>query len=163
MPTGEGEMRIDVTISGLEAWINRIKRIPGGRWIPAALSVFGNYLVKGLREYAQWRKVTRQRAYGRTFFSTKQQRAFFAKLKSGEINVPYMRTGAQGKAWRYEGMKGANTGIVANRTKSVGFTRGQTKLHSLMRWKTALQHAKENAKGALKAVKAMIIEIMQKS
>ena len=123
----------------------------------------GQYLLgddrRGLRHYAPWKRVTRKSVYGSTFFSSKQQRAFFAKMKSGEINVPYIRTGNQGKAWR---MTGTSTGVrLSNSDPSTKFTRGQTRLHEKMGWQTTMQTVQSNIKGALRAGKAAVVAALR--
>lgn len=113
----------------------------------------------GLRHYALWKRVTRKSVYGSSFFSAKQQRAFFAKMKSGEINVPYIRTGNQGKAWR---MTGTSTGVrLSNSDPSTKFTRGQTRLHQKMGWQTTMQTVQSNIKGALRAGKAAVVAALR--
>lgn len=153
-------MRIQISIRGVDEWLRRLRK-SSDTWMPTFLAAVAEYLVGGLREYAQWRKVTRREVYGKTFFSTAQQRAFFAKLKSGEINVPYIRTGYQGRAWRYEGMRSPTSGVVANRTSSVIWTRGQTQLHARMGWRTALEQARRDAGVAVQKAKNALIAFLR--
>lgn len=46
------------------------------------------------------------------FKSAKQRRFFFAALRSGQITVPYQRTGDLGRGWRYQ--PGGRGGEVTN-------------------------------------------------
>lgn len=146
-------MRISISVKGIEKVKAKLKKIQRGAKGIVAREV-AEYLLgndsHGLRHYAKWKPVTRKSAYGTTFFSQQQQRAFFAKLKSGEISVPYQRTGAQGRAWHIEGQS-TNIRIV-NEDPTVAFTRGQTRLHhAKMGWQTAKETIKANMKGALRA------------
>jgi len=50
--------------------------------------------------YPPKKRITRTAAYGVSFFSARQRRGFFARLRKGAIVVPYQRTGADGQAWR---------------------------------------------------------------
>jgi hypothetical protein len=139
-----------------------LKRVPrGAKGLIAR--VIGEYLLgnesRGLRHYAPWKRVKRKTVYGSSFFSNRQQRAFFAKLRSGEISVPFRRTGAQGKAWKLIGQS-TNVSIV-NNSKTVQFTRGQTALHAKMGWQTASATIKSNMKGALKAGKDALMKYIK--
>lgn len=156
-------MKLTVNLKGLEQAKKILADIPV-RTRGAFLRAVGEYLLgdesHGLRHYAPWKKVTRKSVYGSSFFSDKQRRAFFAKLKSGEINVPYTRTGAQGKGWK---IVGTSTNIrLANSDKSVKFTRGQTRLHARMGWQTVAETVQSNIKGAIRAGKAAILSALKR-
>jgi glutaredoxin len=106
----------------------------------------------GLKHDESYRSVSRKGAYGVTFFSDKQRRGYFAKLKSGEIQVPYLRTGKQADSWHMEGAS-TNVRIVSN-DETVGFTRGQTALHAKMGRRTVPQVVADNIKGAIRHAQA---------
>ncbi|MFZ5589636.1 MAG: hypothetical protein ACOY4M_08385 [Pseudomonadota bacterium] len=155
-------MRIEIIVKGIDDWIARLRLRGKDGWMGVFITSVSQYLLGGLREYAQWRAVTRKSVYGTTFFSARQQRAFFAKLNSGDINVPYIRTGVQGRAWRFEGMRTPNSGVVANRTSSVIWTRGQTRLHARMGWRTALEQARRDINVAIQKAKNILIAYLSR-
>lgn len=153
-------MRINIIIKGIDEWISRLRLRGKEGWMTVFITAVAEYIVNGLREYAQWRAVTRRSVYGTTFFSDRQRRAFFAKLNSGEINVPYIRTGAQGRAWRFEGMRSPASGVVGNRNPTVQWTRGQTRLHARMGWRTALEQARRDIGVAAQKAKNILISYL---
>jgi hypothetical protein len=141
-------MRISISVKGVEKVQGMLRKIPiGAKGVVAyavALYLLGNES-HGLKHYAPYKHVSRKRAYGVTFFSDKQRRWWWANQPS----IPYRRTGAQGKAW---GIEGRSTNVrLVNRDPSVQFTRGQTNLHRLMGWQTAMGTIRSNLKGALRA------------
>jgi hypothetical protein len=139
-------------VTGIKEISAKLKKAPAG--FRVLLTVVAQTLVEVLREYAPWKKITRESVYGSTFKTDRQRRAFFAKLRSGEISVPFRRTGAQGKAWRIESVDNSKASF-SNRSKGVGFTRGenQTKLHAVMGWVKAITQARQNLPRAIAAGK----------
>jgi len=141
-------MKISILVKGVSGVQNMLKKIPIGAKGVVAHAI-GLYLLgderHGLKHYAPYKKVSRKQAYGVTFSSDKQRRWFWANRPA----IPYRRTGAQGKAW---GLEGKSTNIrIVNRDPSVKYTRGQTNLHRLMGWQTAMGTIRSNMKGALRA------------
>lgn len=154
--------KISISVKGIDSIKALLERVPVGAKSVVAYAV-GIFLLgdasHGLKHYAPYRHVTRKQAYGRTFQSSKQQRAFFAKLKSGEIGVPYHRTGKQGAAWH---LSGNSTNVrLRNTDPTVQFTRGQTRLHGKMGWQTAMQTVKSNMAGALKKGKEALLKFIK--
>lgn len=76
------------------------------------------------------------------FVSAKQRRGFFARLKKGEITVPYERRGAAGGdlgRWRIVQSQGAGQVSLVNdgpAAKLLHGARTQTKYHAATGWKT---------------------------
>jgi|WetSurMetagenome_2_1015567.scaffolds.fasta_scaffold47371_3 hypothetical protein len=128
---------IKINTASIDRVMSRLKKIPNGSWMPRFLLDIAGVVIgstsSGLKRYATWRKITRKQVYGKSFFSTAQQKAFFAKMKSGEISIPYHRTGKQGAAWHIS-KAGQSVVTVTNNEESVIRTRGQTKLHKAMGW-----------------------------
>lgn len=90
-----------------------------------------------MQEYAEQKSVTRKAAYGRSFFTAKQQRYFFWALKNGIIDVPYHRTNTLKGGWRIEG-KGRNA-RVTNSVPYAGLVMGdgqQSRMHQMIGWET---------------------------
>lgn len=130
-------LNIKIDTAALDRTISKLKKIPNGAWRPRFLVDIANVLIgnagSGLKRYATWRKISRRSVYGKTFFSRAQQKGFFAKLNSGEISIPFHRTGKQGAAWHISSVTGTRV-RVSNETPSVIRTRGQTLLHKAMGW-----------------------------
>jgi hypothetical protein len=58
------------------------------------------FILDKLRKYPKQKRVSRLSAYGRSFFSDKQRKFFFASLRSGKINIPYSRTQEFKLGWK---------------------------------------------------------------
>ena len=134
------------------SFLERVKR--GAKGVVAR--AFAEYIIgdksRGLKHDEPYRYVSRKGAYGVAFFSDKQRRKFFAGLKDGSIQVPYLRTGEQSDGWHVEGMS-TNVRIV-NNVESVGWTRGQTALHAKMGRRTVAQVVADNMRGAIRHAQA---------
>lgn len=94
---------LSIEVQGLEQVMHRIKSLP-----PEArdevLHDGAEYSLTVLRDEPPPKYVTRTAAYGQPFFTEKQRRWFFAALNSGEIDVPYHRTGGMKAGWGYQQM-----------------------------------------------------------
>lgn len=82
------------------------------------------------------------------FKSEKQRRFFFAALRSGEIRVPYRRTGTLGKKWAIGNIRW-NRVKIGNNTPYARFVQGeedQSKFHRQGGWQTteAIADKEEN-------------------
>ena len=88
-----------IEIQGLEQVISRIKSLPdeGKKQV---LTDVAEYSLEVIKEYPPQKFVTRLAAYGKTFFSDKQRRWFFANLREGKISVPYHRTNGLANSWQ---------------------------------------------------------------
>lgn len=84
-----------------------------------------------------------------TFVSDRQRRGFFAKLRSGEITVPYRRTGTLGRRWtsKIDESGSSLVGVVGNNTEyapwvqsvdAIGNRGPQARIHQ-GRWETDAQ------------------------
>ena len=151
---------IKIDMSKYDRIVSKLKKIPNGTWRPQFLIDIASVLIgngdSGLRRYATYRKITRKSVYGSSFKTPAQQRGFFAKLNSGEISVPFHRTGAQGKAWHTEGVTATKV-TVSNRTQGVVYTRGQTLFHKAMGWLSVKEQTNSDLPGAkMKAIRNLI-------
>ena len=101
--------------------------------------------------------VTRFAAYGKTFFTLKQQRFFFAALKDGRITVPYVRTHSVQEGWERK-----NTPLGAsfvNRSSAAKWTIApatQTRHEKLVGWKTYPTLLKESMRSVVTAIRLAI-------
>ncbi len=95
------------------------------------------FLQGKMQEYPPEKRVTRKQAYGVTFFTDKQRRWFFAALNSGELELPYRRTGALREGWRI--MHVENKYALTNDVGYAGFVQErsqQSRMQRIIGWKT---------------------------
>ena len=57
------------------------------------------FFKRKMQDYPPQKRVTRQQAYGKTFFTDKQRRWFFGALNRGELEIPYRRTKKLAEGW----------------------------------------------------------------
>jgi hypothetical protein len=152
-------VRIRISVKGVENIVRKLGLLNNKSWMSIFLTTVSLVLIgnenSGLKQYAPYKYVSRKKAYGVSFFSDKQRRWFFANMPS----IPYQRTGEQGKAWRLEGIQG-NNATIANRKKSSEFTRGQTNLHRIMGWMTAIQQVRKDLPAAMKKGVAALLRFI---
>lgn len=107
---------IGIRINYRQGQYERITRKlpPGarGEMVKQTVGAVAKFLHEQVREYPAQRYVSRQAAYGRTFFSDRQRRWFFAALRSGEIDVPYHRTSTLRDGWRIVERSRKEVGLV---------------------------------------------------
>lgn len=104
---------LKITITGLDDALRAIGRARA-EIVPVAAKAAALATLASVKPYpGQSRK-------GQPFVSSAQRRAFFAKLRSGAIQVPYQRTGALQDAWQY-GMDGGGA-TVSNEHAHAAYT-----------------------------------------
>lgn len=134
-------LAIDVTgLKELDAKLAKLPDAVADDGVEAANA----YLIKIMRAYQPYRKITRKSVYGSSFVSDKQRRWFFAALRSGELNVPYKRTQELSKNWKTAG--DGRLQFVYNETPYAGLVMGegtQNQLLKKMGWKTMEARLKE--------------------
>ena len=91
---------------------------------------------------------TRKAAYGVTFFSDAQRGAFFAKLHSGEINVPYRRTGRFAQSMSIQG----DTLYSSDPNAKHLVTDRQSRMAKLMGWRNARTLVREEFSAISRAI-----------
>ena len=102
------------------------------------------------------------------FVSDKQRRGFFAKLRSGEIEVPYRRNQSpqseqMSKRWAIESRKSGLAAVIGNNASYARLVRDsdeQTKYHKETGWKTDAQVIKETEAKVLKEIQKAIDKIL---
>lgn len=127
---------VGVEVRGIDALQRKLDHLPPvvQDEITDAVSI---YLMDVLRTYPPQKSIRRKTAYGVTFFTAKQRRWFFAALRSGELSIPYRRTGETRRGWKQIG-KGASS-ILANETQGAYFSHDndrQARLNKLVGWST---------------------------
>lgn len=80
-----------IKIEGLERLIGKVSDLRELKPIKDGLKLAAIHVKGAVSEYPPVKRPTRRQVYGFQFFSTRQRRAFFAKLRAGEIEVPYIR------------------------------------------------------------------------
>jgi hypothetical protein len=121
---------------GLEDVLWRIKSLPAEAQAEIVHDV-GVYSLDVLEKKQPKQKyVTRKRAYGKSFFTRKQQRYFFWALKEGIIDVPYKRTGTLGRSWSVK-YGGNSWATITNSAPYAPFVQGfdQSRHEKLVGWK----------------------------
>jgi len=108
----------------------------------------GKYLVKELQEYEPPNRfVTRKAAYGKSFFTRRQQKWFFWALRTGRIRVPYVRTHELRRSWRLHG-KGESV-YIQNDRSGVPYVMGdigQSRHERMVGWETVGQFVEKRTK-----------------
>ena len=99
-----------ITVKGLRQLKGKLSAKAMGDAIYKGLDRWGIYLQGELGTYPPKETKTRKEAFGQTFFSDKQRRGFFAKLRSGEIRFRGSETDPG--LWRVFGpwIRGGNLG-----------------------------------------------------
>ena len=90
--------------------------------------------------------VTRKKAYGKSFFTQRQRRWFFASLRDGKIGVPYRRTLTISQSWVKHGA-GENV-YLANQAEGAQWVIGptQSRHEKLVGWKKYEDIVRQNIK-----------------
>jgi len=141
---------IGIDIRGVKEVQQALSRFPKDA-VDFGADKMSEFIVDVLKQYPPRKSVTRKQAYGQTFQSQKQRRWFFAALRSGEIQVPYIRTQGLRNGWKSIG-KGAEQ-IIVNEREGAKFVMGndtQSRHESLVGWLTIDGVIEEHKTGILK-------------
>lgn len=131
--------RFTLKLEGVE----RAKTVLDGvrlvRGLRAGVQAAMIYLKGQVDNYPPKKSISRKDAYGATFFSDAQQRAFFAMLKSGEIEVPHRRRGSGGLGgkWVVREEGGGLSQILGNRARYARHVVGirQARMMRMIGWR----------------------------
>lgn len=157
---------ISISIRNLEPIRAYLKKLGLGYRV-AGLRGATNYLIgndsHGLRHYVNYKYVSRQSAYGRTFFSDKQRRWFWAAVANGEIAFPihYQRTGAIKDGWKIAD-SGSQMRIV-NNAPGVNWVFGanQARQPAKVGWRKASDIIQTNMKGMIRAAQLEVNKLIR--
>jgi hypothetical protein len=132
------------------------------QFIPAvnAALVAGGEDVKGaIAQYPPQTHLTRASVYGKSFFSDRQRKWFFAV---GIHQTPYQRTGQLGKGWSVQNPAPLNV-VIGNQAKHAGYVQGgandsptQTLYHKMQGWQNTDSVALEKGQSVADKVKGAI-------
>lgn len=112
-------MPADIKLEGKDYVLAKLALLGRLDPVKAGIRAAGIYLKGKLAQYPQVNRLTRAEVYGETFKTARQRRAFFAKLKSGAIEVPYHRGESPGSQrfkarWAVTGENNGMTAVVGN-------------------------------------------------
>ena len=146
--------RVGVEIKGIPEFNKLMKEVGSLRPFKVGLKA-GGFHLKG--RIARYPRVSRR---PQPFVSDKQRRGFFAKLKSGEIEVPYRRGISKGserhnQSWTVKGRKSGLEQIVGSDTtygRLLQDAKKQTAYHQGTGWITIQQTAKKEQAPVSKVV-----------
>lgn len=136
-------MDLRFNIVGMDKIIEKLEKLPDAIG-DAGVEQANNYLLNVLirKEIPPPKHVSRIEAYGRSFFTERQRRWFFAALKSGEITVPYKRRGPSGgvqSAWMISGA--GRRAYLSNDDPAAEwvYSEHQARLNQLVGWRRVSQ------------------------
>lgn len=122
-----------------------------------AQGLIARHVIHQMEEYPAQRSISRKAAYGSTFFSDVQRKAFFAMLNSGEISVPRRRTNALGQSFYIE-EKGDEVRI-GNRKRYSRFVidkNRQSRMMAMIGWNTLQDVVSRELKTMMKILREEI-------
>jgi hypothetical protein len=101
------------------------------------LKAVGEFAQGQMRKYPDYTYVSRTEAYGKPFQSARQRRWFFAALRSGELKIPYPRTGTLQRGWKLE-PRGSEEMAIRNTTPYGRFVQNspQARMMTLRQWRS---------------------------
>lgn len=121
---------IGIEVTGLEPMIQGFNRLPDVAQDRAIENV-SIVLMESIKQYPQYKHITRKQAYPPTGWqSEKQRRYVMASITDGSIKVPYSRTMGLASAWHTVG-KGKSMKIV-NSNPAVVYAHSDTQQSRLL-------------------------------
>lgn len=155
---------VAIDIQGLPSLLDQLDAItePGMR---DGLNDVADYMRGVMRSQPAYRHITRKEAFGGNgFFSDKQRRWFFAALESGELSLPYQRTGALRDGWQVAS-KGTLAPMLFNSSSSAIFAhddRQQSRLLGKIGWKKLGDVVKERSSQIARVMAEALRKSMKK-
>ena len=155
---------IEINSTGIPELTARLREAGQPERIFAAIKAGALHLVNSLREYPQ------QPHRPQPFVSDKQRRGFFARLRRGEIEVPYRRGQSPGSEslkhrWTSEailGGYGQQIGNNASYARLVQDRDKQTKYHQQTGWPTYQDVQEREGDNVIKLVEREIVVALMK-
>ena len=135
---------IGIEISGIDEVMEKLRRLSDARAMFELTKSVAVYLRAEFQKYPGEKRVTRKQAYGKTFFTDKQRRWFFANL--GNLQIPYKRGLGLMRGWQVMSF-GSYDHIVVNDVSYAEHVMGdrQSRMSKLIGWKKASEITKKNA------------------
>lgn len=127
--------RLQVEDTRAHTVLDRLKRMEGMKLGLAAAML---YFKGKADDYPPRKTISRKQAYGVTFFSAVQQRAFFAKKNSGELSGARRGSGGLAGKWFIHELRGGLVQELGNTAPYKGHVLGprQARLMTLVGWRT---------------------------
>ena len=155
-----------VRIEGLKEVIGKIDSLRKLKAVKDGLKAAGLHIKGKIAKYPRRKTVTIAQAGG--WASDRQRRGFFAKLRSGEIEVPYRRgqsPGSQdlGQRWTIAERDGGLTVIVGNNTDYGPFVQDknrQTRMMKMKGWKTIQDVAEDETKEVVDLLQEQLVRML---
>lgn len=91
---------IGIEVNGVPQVVRMLEQLRAPAVTRAVSFEVADYLRGQLRKYPAPTYVSRTRAYGKPFQTVKQRRWFFAALRSGALQLPYVRSGRLRAGWQ---------------------------------------------------------------
>lgn len=142
-------MTFTITVEGVEELVSKLDTLAKFNRVRSVISQQGVLVQRYVRKYPP--KVYSPNPLIKT--NDKVRRAFFAKMKSGEISVPYRRTRKLANSWAVSSSMGGFTSTVENNMSYAYLVQGwdnQVTRHKWSGWITE--------KGALQANRTKIVQ-----
>lgn len=158
-------MKIKVTTKGVKFFNDYLKTLPRGTIKTAMLAVTEYFIGNdshGLKHSEVYKYVSRKSAYGKTFFTDKQRRWFFANKMQDKIGNN--RTGESADAWKYRATSGGYNYAITNATRAAYFTRadrGQARQPAKVGWRKTMAVIEANMNGAIRSANAAVKRYLQ--
>jgi len=149
-------MAASVTIKGYSELMRQVKALQSPTWLRRGIHRAVETVVKPI---AQTYPPESHRP--QPFVSDRQRRGFFAKLRSGEIQAPYVRTNTLKNNWQTKQLSGTASALE-NDTSYGGWVQGnerQTRYHQGTGWNTETKIAKEAGPGIIKLLDAEVLRL----
>ena len=140
---------VDIQVSGIDAVLAKVIMLESPDAQRSVMRDVAEFMRGKLQRYPAYRYVSRRQAYGQTFVSDKQRRWFFAALRSGELQIPYVRTRTLRNQWVIADAPGGDV-ILRNYTdyaKWVQQGSTQSRMMTLRGWQTEDDVTAQNAAG----------------
>ncbi len=148
---------ISVKLRGNEELQAFLKALPRGT-MKDAIKAMADYMLgntqHGLKHYPPYKYVSRKEAYGKTFFSDKQRRWFFAAIRDQRILLPlrYQRTNTLRDGWRQSVDPYRKTLFnVVPYAKHVMSDDRQSRMSQKIGWRTMGKVIEDNITGGMRA------------
>lgn len=124
-----------IRIEGAAELIARLERIQQLRKVKASMKMAGYLLAGKMKEYPPQAHIPNPLIKS----NERVRKGFFARLRKGEIGVPYSRTRKLGNSWTVRTRNSGLTAIIGNNTsygQLVQSPEGQTRAHRQAGWIT---------------------------
>jgi hypothetical protein len=132
-------MAITITVKGAKELVTKLETMAKLETVKAAIEQAGGDLQGFMKEYpANTVRMANPLLREKSEKGNRVRRGFFARLKSGEISVPYGQSGFLGDNWTYAPANEGMQAIVANGISYNDWVQGgkQTAQHTATGWLT---------------------------